>query len=123
FGLISTGVAGGRFGTTASHSRSPSSPALPPVRTVTGEVSVRRRSLWRARSAAPSTVSVTPTLGAVGSGCGDAEVAASTGTDTTCGGGGFGGAGGGGALDWPQAASTRSHRRMGPLVSHFDGAL
>ena len=44
FGLSSTGVAAGRFGTTASHSRAPSSVGVPPASIVTGEVSVASRA-------------------------------------------------------------------------------
>jgi hypothetical protein len=77
-GLSKIGVAAGRFGTTASHSRWPSSRAVPPCRIVTGARSAATRARLALRSAAPSTVSPT-TTGGPACQAGDAPVVVSTG--------------------------------------------
>src|SRR4051812_46774317 len=67
--------------------RLPSSSAVLPWSTVTGEVSAFIRSRWRARNAAPSTLPAVSTLGPSGGACSDAWLpisAAGTTADAAC---------------------------------------
>ena len=62
-GLSRIGVSAPRLGTTASQMRLPSSSGVWPLSIVTAEVSLLSRSMWRLRSAAPSTEPEARTLG------------------------------------------------------------
>jgi hypothetical protein len=120
--LRSTGVAAGRFGTTASQMRRPSSSGPSQRSTVTGEVSDPSRSMCRLRSAAPSTVPPDASTDGPGSYAADACDTASAEADADTARTGMGGsldeAAGAGALDdaagtgWvlEEQAATRSAR-------------
>src|SRR5262249_39761163 len=126
FGLSSTGVPAGRLGTTASHSRLPSSSGVPPVKTVTGRRPAASRARCLARNTPPPTLSpVTATWGdasqageaadAVSAGAaglatgGTPRLAASAGARARSGTGA--GAGFGSLLPHPQAIATTATRR------------